>query len=113
MRHLGNGVVDIGNRHYPHANQTVGRDCAIFLGEPIVVAADHCPVDIVMADVAPKDRPRDHCREQDFGIEPVFILLFDALLGRARAGGIRHLETKGLPGPLGAAGAQIQEIRLQ
>ena len=113
MRHLGDRVLDIGDRHDAHADQPVGGDRAIFLGEPVVVAADHGLVDLVMADVAPEDGPRDHRREQDFGVEPVLVLFLDALLGRAGAGGVGDLEAKGLPGSLGAAGAQIEKIRLQ
>ena len=113
MLHLGDRVVDIGDRDDPHADQTVGRDGAIFFGEPVVVAADHRLVDFVMRDVAPEDGPGDHRREQDLGVHAVLVLLLDALLGRAGAGGVGDLEAKGLPGPLGAAGAQIEKIGLQ
>ena len=65
MLHLGDCVIDIGDRDDPHADQPVGCHRAIFLGEPVVVAADHRLVDLVMADVAPEDRPRDHRRKQD------------------------------------------------
>ena len=81
MLHLGDRVVDIGDRDDPHADQAVGRDRAIFLAEPVVVAADDRLVDLVMRDVAPEDRPRDHRREQDLGVHAVLVLLADALLG--------------------------------
>ena len=110
--HLGDRVVDIGDRDDPHADQTVGRHGAVFFGEPVVVAANDSLVDLVMRDVAPEDGTRDHCREQDLGVHAVLVLLFDALLGRARAGGVGDLEAKGLPGSFRAAGAQIEEIRL-
>ncbi len=113
MRHLGDRVVDIGDRDDAHADQAVGRDRAIFLGEPVVVAADHRLVDLVMADVAPEHRPRDHRREQDLGVHAVAVLLLDALLGRAGAGGVGDLEAEGLPGALGPTGAQIEKIRLE
>ena len=113
MRHLGDRVVDIGDRDDAHADQAVGRDSAIFLGEPVVVAADHRLIDLVMADVAPEDGTRDHRREQHLGVHAVTVLLLDALLGRAGAGGIGDLEAEGLPRPLSAASAQVEEIRLQ
>ena len=113
MLHLGDRVVDIGDRNDPHADEAVGRYGAIFLGEPVVVAADHCFVDFVMGDIAPEDGAGDHRREQDLGVHAVLVLLPDALLGRAGAGGVGDLEAKGLPGSLGAAGAQIEEIGLQ
>ena len=113
MLHLGDRVVDIGDRDHPHADQPVGRDRAIFLGEPVVVAADHRLVDLVMRDVAPEDGPGDHRCEQDLGVHAVLVLLLDPLLGRAGAGGVGDPEAEGLPGTLGAAGAQVEKIRLQ
>ena len=113
MLHLGDRVVDIGDRDHPHADQPVGRDRAIFLAEPVVVAADHRLVDLVMRDVAPEHGARDHRREQHLGVHAVLVLLPDALLGAAGAGGVGDLEAEGLPGARGAAGAQIEEIGLQ
>ena len=113
MLHLGDRVIDIGDRDDTHANETVGRDGAILLGEPVVVAADHRLVDLVMGDIAPEDGAGDHRREQHLGVHAVLVLLADALLRRAGAGGVGDLEAKGLPGPLGAAGAQVEEIGFQ
>ena len=113
MLHLGDRVIDIGDRDDPHADQTVGRDGAIFLAEPVVVAADHGLVDLVMRDVAPEHRPRDHRREQDLGVDAVLVLLADALLRAAGAGRVGDLEAEGLPCAGGAPGAQIEEIGLQ
>ena len=81
MLHLGDRVVDIGDRNDPHADETVGRHGAVFFGEPVVVAADHRLVDLVMRDVAPEDGARDHRREQDLGVHAVLVLLPDPLLG--------------------------------
>src|SRR6516165_5028488 len=66
-----------------------------------------------MADIAPENGARDHRREQHLGVEPVLVLLLDPLLSRAGARGVRHLEPEGLPRSLGAAGTQIEKIRLQ
>ena len=113
MLHLGDRVIDIGDRDDPHADQPIRRDGAVFLAEPVVVAADHGLVDLVMRDVAPEHRPRDHRREQDLGVDAVLVLLADALLGAAGAGRVGDLEAEGLPRPGGAPGAQIEEIGLQ
>ena len=66
-----------------------------------------------MGDIAPEDGTRHHRREQNLGVHAVLVLFFDPLLGRAGAGGVGDLEAEGLPGPFRAAGAQIEEIRLQ
>ncbi len=113
MLHLGDRIIDIGDRDDPHADQTIGRDGAIFLAEPVVVAADHGLIDLVMRDVAPEHRPRDHRREQHLGVEPVLVLLADALLGAAGAGRVGDLEAEGLPRPGRPAGAQVEKIGLQ
>jgi hypothetical protein len=63
MLHLGDRIVDIGDRDDPHADQAVGRHGAIFLGEPIIVAADHRFVDLVMRDISPEDGASDHRRK--------------------------------------------------
>jgi hypothetical protein len=60
-----------------------------------------------MADVAPEDRVRDHRREQHLGIDAVAVLLLDPLLRRAGNGGVGNPKAEGLPGALGAAGAQV------
>src|SRR5262249_41120873 len=113
MRHLGDRVLDTGDGHDTHAEQPVGSDGAIFLGEPVIVAADDRLIDLVMADVPPEPRPRTYCREQDFGVEPIFVLLFDTLLGRASAGSVGDFEAEGLPRSLGTTGAQVEKIRFQ
>ncbi len=110
MLHLGDRVLGVGDRHDAEADQPVGRDRAIFLGEPFVIGANHRLVGLVMADIAPEHRARDHRREQHFGVEPVLVLLADALFGRAGAGGVGDLEAEGLPGALRPAGTQIEEI---
>jgi hypothetical protein len=84
-----------------------------FLAEPVVVAADHGLIDLVMRDVAPEHRSGDHRREQDLGIHAVLVLFPDALLGAAGAGGIGDLEAEGLPCPLGASRAQIKKVGLE
>ena len=110
MLHLGDRVFGVADRHDAETDQTVGRDGAIFLGEPVVIGADDGLVGVVMRDVAPEHGARDHRRKQDLGVEPVLVLLLNALLGRAGTGGVGDLESEGLPGALGAAGAQIEEI---
>jgi len=110
MLHLGDGVLGVGDRHDAHADQAVGGNRTVFLGEPIVVAADHRFVDLVVGDVAPEHRAGDHRREQHLGVDTVLVLLLDPLFRATGAGGIGDLETKGLPGAFGAAGAQIEEI---
>ena len=111
--HLGDGVFDVGDRHDAHADQAVGGDRAIFLGEPVVVATDDGFVDLVMGDVAPENRAGDHGGEQDLGVEPVLVLLAHALLRTAGAGGVLDLDAEGLPGARGVAGAEIEEVGFQ
>jgi len=113
MLHLGDGILRVRDRHDTEPDQTVRSYGTILLGEPVVIGADHRLVRIVMADVAPEHRARDHRREQDFGVEPVLVLLLDALLGGAGAGGVGDFQAERLPGALGAAGAQIEEIGLE
>jgi hypothetical protein len=85
-------------------------DGTVFLGEPVVVAADHGFVDDVMGDVAPEHGPRDHGGGQDLGVEAVLVLFAYALLGAAGAGGVFDFDAEGLPGAGGVAGPEVEEV---
>ena len=111
--HLGDGVIDVADRHDTHADEPVRRDRTIFLGEPVVVAADHGSVDLVMGDISPEHRSGDHGGKQHFGIHAVLVLFAHALLGPAGASGVGDLEAEGLPGAGCMSGTQIKEIRLE
>src|SRR5581483_2333289 len=81
--HLGDGVGDVAHRQRAHAYQPVGIDRAVLLGEPGVVARDDRLVGVVVLNVAPP--ARGGALKQHFGVEPVLVLLADALLGGAGA----------------------------
>jgi hypothetical protein len=66
-----------------------------------------------VTDVAPEHRSGHHGRKQYFGLHAVHILLFHALLRRARASGVFDPQAEGLPLSGRPTGAQIQKIRFQ
>ena len=83
--HLGDGVLGAGDGDDRVADETVGRDRAVVLGEERVVGAHHRQVRVLVGDVL--DVAADeHGWVQHLGVDPVEVLLTEPLRGVAGPG---------------------------
>ena len=110
--HLGDCIIDVGPGDDTHADEPVRGHCAVLFAQPVVVPADDRLVHLVMADVPPQDRPRNHRCEEHLGIDAVDVLLLDALLRRADARRPVDRYAEGLPLGLRPASPKVQEVGL-
>ena len=73
-------IIDARDGHGGVADQAVGCDRAVVVGQEGVVGADHRAVDLAIGDGLDEARCEDR-REENLGIEAVLVLLAQALLG--------------------------------
>jgi len=85
---LADRVVDAAHRDERVPDQTVGRGCAVVLGQPRVVRLHHRHVGVAIGDLL-EEPAGEHRREQQLGVEAVFVLLLEPLDAVAGPGGAR------------------------